>query len=572
MDDRIRKNGLIYSSDGKSVIGLDQGSGEFNGTVPSGPTAIGEEAFSCCSLKSITLPDSVETVGANLFCNSTELESIRLPTALKQLSPYMFCGCKSLTKIEMPTTVEDFTEGLFAECSSLPEIPFRAGIKTLPEGVFDSCSAITSLVIPDTVEVIAKGAINNCAQLTTIVLPATLKDFADGAISNCPKLSRIRISDSNKDFRTDEDCRTLQKKMGSAYMAIFSVPSKEQSPIPTLNEDSTPGMIEINDDIDDEATDESQVILSGDTANKKEGNNMSDNNDALQITTQGMDVINTEPEVAPTVVSQDDVAKRLSDIMGQEKQYSDDNFTIMDIPEASEEEMEAEKLPTVDLPAAQESEAAQEMPAPAAPQETTAKATGDIQGKVAEIIKDNTADETVGITNIQVESTDEPPEDAALSNKGVANAGADRLAMNDLVFESEKVKQNVIVSDAENEKILYVFAETLSQTQFGSDFSTRLVKCTERLAEIHKFTSVFYFHSINTEDEAFRAKLTDYLKDKDCLIACAAGNLSTVSDKTKLIAGIVGVPLDKDALQKQAENARTEGSPTLKLLIQDIMD
>lgn len=563
MDDKIKKNGLIYTSDKKCVIAVDSASAEFNGVVPTGPVEIAEEAFSCCSLKNISLPDSVQRVGANLFCNSVELETVKLPKNLKQLSPYMFCGCKKLTHIDMPTVVDDFTEGLFAECSSLPEIPFRTGIKTLPEGVIDSCDSITSLVIPDTVATIQKGAINNCASLTTIVLPASLKDFDNGAVASCPKLSRIRISDNNKDFRTDEDCRTLQKKVGSSYMAIFSVPNRDQTPVPSLNEDNGGSVLPIDEDSDevDENTENTNDVIFG----KNEGSNM-DNAGVTQITTQGMDVINTEPDVTAAAVSEDDVAKRLSDIMGQEKQYSDDNFTIMDIPEASEEEMQAEKLPA-DLSAQEQvatSASAGERP-PEPPKV-------DIQGQVAEIIKDNTADETVGITNIQVASGDEPDENAAISNTGVSSSGAERLAMNDLVFETEKVKQNVIISDAENEKILYVFAESLSQTQFGLDFSTRLVKCAERLADIHKFTSIFYFYSINMEDDSFCTKLQDYLKDKNCLIACAAGNLSTVSNKAKDLAKVVGVSLDMDELQKQAEYARSVNSPTLKLLIQDIMD
>ncbi|MDE7383272.1 MAG: leucine-rich repeat domain-containing protein, partial [Treponemataceae bacterium] len=54
-----KKHGLIYSSDFKSVLGVDSESKEFDGNVPYGATHIEEDAFSCCSLEKISLPDSV---------------------------------------------------------------------------------------------------------------------------------------------------------------------------------------------------------------------------------------------------------------------------------------------------------------------------------------------------------------------------------------------------------------------------------------------------------------------------------------------------------------------------------
>ena len=81
-----KKNGLVYSDDESVVVGIDSSSDGFTGTVPYGPVRIEEEAFSCCALENIVLPDSVESVGANLFCNSTVLETVHLPALL----PYTF--------------------------------------------------------------------------------------------------------------------------------------------------------------------------------------------------------------------------------------------------------------------------------------------------------------------------------------------------------------------------------------------------------------------------------------------------------------------------------------------------
>ena len=344
MNDTVKKGGLIYSSDLKYVFGLDTDSSEFRGTLPSGPVRIEEDAFSCCNLTEIILPDSVVETGANLFCNSTRLEHVKLPSGLKKLSPFMFCGCSSLKKVDMPLEVEDFPEGLFAECSSLEEIPFRAGIKTLPEGVFSGCSSITSLVIPETVESIQADAIVGCTKLRTIVLPANLKEFQDGAIKDCPSISRIRISDDNSLYFTDEEGSVLyRRKADGTGIPIFQVTDRVQSQIPTvqeLDEEENPSIISYDNEEDE--SEEASILFQKDIPeDAEEVSDQESQAESLKINqtkeeTKDMNEENTNLS--------SDMEARLREIMGQEKQYGEGEFTIMDIPEASEEEIQANIL------------------------------------------------------------------------------------------------------------------------------------------------------------------------------------------------------------------------------------
>lgn len=629
MNENVKRNGLVYSADMSIVIGLDYSSSEFKGVVPAGPIEIAEEAFSCCALESITLPDTVTKVGSNLFCNSLALESVKLPKDLKQLSPYMFCGCKALTHVDMPNVVEDFTEGLFDECESLPEIPFRAGIKTLYEGTIGLCKSIQSLIIPDTVRTLKKGAIAGCDELTTIVLPANLETFEDGAISDCPKLSRIRITDGCTTFKVDDACRTLQKKSGNAWMTAFTVPCIIENDEVELNENAeVNSIITLDDDVSDEIDEESAMneaataLFGGsasiaapaksnnpetqsttasitssisNTGNTKEENVSENTNtmesETMQITTQGMNIINTEPSLDTSegasadthiAIDEDDVAKRLSDIMGQEKLYGDDNFTIMDIPEATEEEVEAECLPAsiTETNDVDESEhiASVELAAPSAGYNDTKvepinSSSEDISDKVKEAMKDNTLDESVGVTDIKVESADEVAEDAPLARSGVGDTSAEREMMNEVIYQTQKIKQEVIKADVDKQKILFVFAEGLCQTQFGLDFSSKLQTCAKRLAVIHDFTSIFYFHGMDLSDVAFVERVKGFLKNRDCLIACTAGALQTVSPLVRDVANLASIELTAQALENQAQYARSATeNHTIKLLIQDIMD
>ena len=63
MSSYIKKNGLLYSEDLHTVLGVDDTSTEFNGRVPFGAHKIDDDVFSDCPYESISLPDSVKELG-----------------------------------------------------------------------------------------------------------------------------------------------------------------------------------------------------------------------------------------------------------------------------------------------------------------------------------------------------------------------------------------------------------------------------------------------------------------------------------------------------------------------------
>ena len=205
MEQIVRKNGLLYTPDLHTVLGVDVETDEFKGRIPFGAHYVDEEVFTECPYEKIDLPDSVVGIGVALFKDSPNLKSVRLPEKVTELPPYLFSGCTSLVKVKMPNVVYSFPEGLFQNCSSLPEIPFRAGIRELPQFVFEGCSSLVSLVIPSTVEKIEARAAAGCTKLTTLVLPEFLRELDDEAFEDCPNIRNIRISEDNPYFYVSEE-------------------------------------------------------------------------------------------------------------------------------------------------------------------------------------------------------------------------------------------------------------------------------------------------------------------------------------------------------------------------------
>ena len=343
MEATITKNGLVYSVDMKTIYYADD-SGEFKGTIPNGVERIEDEAFSCCAVEKIYIPDSVTSVGSNLFENATSLKSVRLPSGLKKLSPYMFAGCSSLEQIEMPFEIESFEEGLFAGCSSLKEIPFRAGIKELPNYVFSGCSQLRSLILPDTIEKICEGAVSDCENLTTLVLPASLKEIEEGAFEGCFNLCHIRLNGENGYFRVDDAESSLYKKNpDGTETLILHLEGNTLSEVPTFHEvdESAPvSILDFNEE-DDIADDDSDIILTQEELDKVCPRTEDSSEDIMH---KHESVISSPIENFVTEESNADVADRLAEIMGQSSVSTSDEISADEIPYATAEELEAGRL------------------------------------------------------------------------------------------------------------------------------------------------------------------------------------------------------------------------------------
>ena len=88
-------------------------------------TSIKYLAFSYChSLESITIPNSVTTIGGSTFKECDSLTSITLPNGLKAIDFWTFSQCSSLTSITIPNSVNYIGFRAFEKCKSLNTIQY----------------------------------------------------------------------------------------------------------------------------------------------------------------------------------------------------------------------------------------------------------------------------------------------------------------------------------------------------------------------------------------------------------------------------------------------------------------
>ena len=176
-------------------------------------TLIGDYTFYyyCTSLKSVTIPDSVTSIGSAAFSNCTSLKSINIPDSVTSIGSSAFSQCYSLTSINIPESVTSIGSDAFYRCTGLTFITIPNSVTSISEGVFTSCSSLTSINIPNSVTSIGNNVFSNCSSLTSINIPNSITSIGNYVFSNCSALKSITIPDSvtSIGYNAFEGCSSL---------------------------------------------------------------------------------------------------------------------------------------------------------------------------------------------------------------------------------------------------------------------------------------------------------------------------------------------------------------------------
>lgn len=88
-------------------------------TIPDSVTSIGNNALSeCSSLTSISIPDSVTSIGFGTFCACSSLISITIANSVTSIGKSAFSGCESLNSIRIPEGTRKKMLKLFGDWSN----------------------------------------------------------------------------------------------------------------------------------------------------------------------------------------------------------------------------------------------------------------------------------------------------------------------------------------------------------------------------------------------------------------------------------------------------------------------
>lgn len=177
------------------------------------------------SLRTVTLPSSLKTVGYYAFNSCKGLTSVHFPQTLHSIEMYAF-NYTSLTSIILPDSVSFLGSSAFGSCGELTSVVLSADLDSIASDAFGGCSSLTDITISqqnkkysladgnlinkdattlylsiqskkgdytvlEGVAVIAKNAFNYSEKLTSVTLPSTLLTIEESAFMNCWSLANV---------------------------------------------------------------------------------------------------------------------------------------------------------------------------------------------------------------------------------------------------------------------------------------------------------------------------------------------------------------------------------------------
>ena len=177
-------------------------------TIPNSVISIGHEAFkNCRGLTSIDIPNSVVSIGEMAFSNCNTMTSIVLPNSLTSIGPRAFYCCRSLSSITIPSSVISIGSAAFSNCTGLTSIDFKNTI--IGEAQFLDCTALNSITIPDPVVSIGNEAFKNCTKLISVSIPKSVTSIGYQIFAGCTGIESIIVESGNNVYDSRENCNAI---------------------------------------------------------------------------------------------------------------------------------------------------------------------------------------------------------------------------------------------------------------------------------------------------------------------------------------------------------------------------
>lgn len=161
--------------------GVEEGTGITSVSIPDTVTEIQYAAFAACkSLKNVTFSTAgnLKTIGQEAF-RDCGITTINLPEGLETIEDAAFTN-SDIQTLTMPDTVTSMGYKVCSECTFLENVTLSKSLTSIPAATFYYTEALTTLVIPDNIVEIGEYAFAYSG-LTILNLPENLRTIDEYA-------------------------------------------------------------------------------------------------------------------------------------------------------------------------------------------------------------------------------------------------------------------------------------------------------------------------------------------------------------------------------------------------------
>ena len=166
----------------------------------------------CTNLTTISLPETLRTIGGHAFYGCSNLDGVTLPSSLTAIGTSAFAECTALTSVAIPSGVKTVNMDTFRNCESLTEVTIAAGVQKIDDGGFEGCENLESILLPSSLETLGDYAFQNCKSLKSVTIPNGVTSIGFQTFMGCSSLTEVSIQGKVTEIGTGafEDCTNLE--------------------------------------------------------------------------------------------------------------------------------------------------------------------------------------------------------------------------------------------------------------------------------------------------------------------------------------------------------------------------
>ena len=177
----------------------------------------------CSKIRSVTIPQSVTSIGDRAFDGCSALTTLSLGEKIKTIGNCAFENCTSLTGVTIPQSVTSIGYYAFEGCTNLNPLTIKGPITSMGNYAFAGSTYLTSLTLYDDIQTIGNFAFVGSTSLKTVTLPKNLTSIGEYAFACCSELESITIPEKVKTInpKTFADCSKLEYIILPAGLTTF---------------------------------------------------------------------------------------------------------------------------------------------------------------------------------------------------------------------------------------------------------------------------------------------------------------------------------------------------------------
>ena len=177
----------------------------------------------CSKIRSVTIPQSVTSIGKRAFDGCSALTTLSLGEKIKTIGNCAFENCTSLTGVTIPQSVTSIGYYAFEGCTNLNPLTIKGPITSMGNYAFAGSTYLTSLTLYDDIQTIGNFAFLGSTSLKTVTLPKNLTSIGEYAFARCSELESITIPENVKTInpKTFADCSKLEYIILPAGLTTF---------------------------------------------------------------------------------------------------------------------------------------------------------------------------------------------------------------------------------------------------------------------------------------------------------------------------------------------------------------